>query len=50
MDPIFIKAKIQSRHVNKTRYHVYIVRERNGKEKDAITENITAHVRMVHVL
>lgn len=38
---IFLKVRIQSRHINKTRYHVYIVAERNGEGKDSVKEYCT---------
>ena len=37
-DPILIKARIQSRHVNRNKYYVYLLSNRNGEGTEAIAE------------
>ena len=38
-DPILLKVRIQSRHVNRTRYYVYILAKRDGEGAEAIPED-----------
>lgn len=34
--PIFIRARIQSRHMNRTKYYLYILAEKNGEGNRSI--------------